>query len=109
MIAALIGLLSLLQPEAQIYSGTFASTTVLEQVAVNRGIQETPATLVAIADCAYLFRPAYAITPLGIYDALVVDCAAPEHREEMIRNRIVADVNREVLHGKPGWVVIRDE
>lgn len=106
MIALLIGLLLLFTPE-RIYTGAFAHTDQLEQVVSNRGWQGTQDfdLLLATENCTDLARWAWVIAGGKVYDALIVDCARPEHRQQMIDRGIVADVNKPGLGS--GFLIVR--
>lgn len=88
-----------------------ADPGVLERVAQRRlnagwGLSEpVDSTLVAVPGCADLDRTGWLITNGEIYDIWVVDCAKLQHREAMIKNGLLADVNAPLSH-QVGWLIL---
>ena len=93
---------------------SYANPGVLEDVAERRIKYNwmSPANisdydlLLATPSCHYVGKSARLIVDRDIYTALIVDCAKPQHRQEMIDNGLLADVNNlELVHQK-GYLVI---
>lgn len=94
-----------------IYGPGAISYAPLEQVVTNRGWQGTEAfdVLLATPDCTHLARWAWLITEDGeILDALIVDCAHPDDKAEMIERGLLADCNRQELVHKKAWLILRN-
>lgn len=63
--------------------------------------------LIAPADCELLGRSGWLITNGNVYLTIVVDCSQERHRQEMIDNGILADVNDERLNHLEGWLILK--
>lgn len=116
MIALLLGLL-LLSSVAIIGPGhlSYAGDGTLEAVAKRRlrngwGVTEDwrgYAVLVAPADCALMGRAGWLIVGGSTERALVVDCENGSHAGTLERRRLLADVNREELVHRRGWLILK--
>lgn len=97
-------------PDYRIYYGTLAYTSVLKDVVKNRkwdGVDERFDILLATENCNDLAKWTWVISNGKVYQGVIVDCAKPEHRQQMLDNFIVADVNLAELNGQEAWVIVR--
>jgi len=92
-----------------------ADPGVLEGVAQRRIANEWGLTgdwreydvLVGATDCELLNRNGWLIAGGRVMTTIIVDCAQKKHRQGMIDNGLLADVNMMELAHKNGWLVLR--
>lgn len=93
---------------------SYAEPQVLEKVAERRitnGWQLTKNyqqydVLLATPSCDYLNHSGLLLADGKQYSALVVDCAKPQHRRQMVDNRLLADVNDlELVHCRASLIL----
>lgn len=93
---------------------SYADPGVLERVAERRiqagwnltGDWTAYDVLVAPSDCQLLDRDGWLIVDGEILTIKIVDCAQKKHRQEMIDNGLLADVNMIELAHKNGWLIL---
>jgi len=89
-----------------------ADPGVLERVANRRIVWDSTfeewrryEVLVAPADCSLLGKSGWLITPRMTYSAIVVDCEADVHRDQMNERGLMADTSLDEVG--QGWLVLR--
>jgi len=93
----------------QVYGPGALSYAPLEIVVENRGWEGTEEfdMLVAPSDCNLLARQGWVITKEKIFNVVVVDCEAPEHKGQLEERGLLLDQNLKEMTSKKAWLIIR--